>query len=188
MTRFVEILLGLDSTFLFSKRKKAIGNEYSFDSPNLNDWLPRCNHLFQRPKYRRCKTLAGAQRPFACGVQMTRVLLGMCVLFSVASIANAAGDWWGHLEGDIGVGQMPLVDLAPTDPPAAYFVIKGDAAKRMYEKMGGEVVARQDSCEEGVVTKFSGDLQCAVHVNDQIYVCDIGVDLLKGKSIVGRGC
>jgi hypothetical protein len=99
---------------------------------------------------------------------MTRVLLGVCVLFSVASIANAAGDWWGHLEGDIGVGQMPLVDPAPTDPPAAYFVIKGDAAKRMYEKMGGEVVARQDSCEEGVVTKFSGDLQCAVHVNDQI--------------------
>ena len=119
---------------------------------------------------------------------MIRVLLSVIFLFSVASIANAAGDWWGQLDGDIGFGQVPLVDPAPTDPPGVYLVIKGDAAKRMYEKMGGKVFAGQDSCEEGVVTKFSGDLQCAFHVDDETYVCDIGVDLLKGKSIVGRGC
>ncbi len=119
---------------------------------------------------------------------MTRVLLSVIFLFSVASIANAAGDWWGRLEGDIGVGQVPLVDPVHTDPPAVYLVIKGDAAKWMYEKMVGEVVEGQDSCEEGVVTKFSGHLQCAMHVNDETYVCDIGVDLLKGKSVVGRGC
>lgn len=119
---------------------------------------------------------------------MKRVLLGVCVCVSLASNANAAGDWWGRLEGDIGVGQTSLVDPSPADSPAAYFVIKGDAAKRMYEKMGGEVVADQDSCEEGVVTKLSGDLQCTKNLADETYVCDIGVDLLKGKSIVGQGC
>jgi hypothetical protein len=120
---------------------------------------------------------------------MTRVLSVAILLFSLTSIAEAAGDWWGRLEGDVGIGQVPLVDPISTDPSAAYLVIKGEAAKRMYEKMVGAIVLEgASSCEEGVVTKFSGDLQCAMHVNNESYICDIGVDLIKGKSVVGRGC
>lgn len=117
-----------------------------------------------------------------------RVLSIAFILFSIVSIANAAGDWWGRLEGDIGIGQDPLVDPSPTDPSAVYLVIKGDAAKRMYEKMRGKIVESKDSCEEGVVTKFSGDLQCVMHVKDETYVCVIGVDLHRGKSINGGDC
>ena len=118
-----------------------------------------------------------------------RVISVAFLLFLAASIAEAAGDWWGRLEGDVGIGQTPLVDPVSTDPPAAYFVIKGEAAKRMYEKMLGTVVLESNaSCESGVITKVSGDLQCALYVNEQSYVCDIGVDLIKGKSVVGRGC
>ena len=77
---------------------------------------------------------------------------------------------------------------APVDPPAVYLVIKGAAARRMYEEMRGEVIEGQSSCEEGGVTKFAGDLQCAMYENGERYVCDIGIDLSRGKSVVGRGC
>ena len=133
--------------------------------------------------------MAKARRSFTYRFQVKRVLSIATFFISVAATADPAGAWWGILEGGAGIAQDPLYDPVPTDPPAVYLVIKGEAAKRMYEKMVGVVVFEgPDSCEEGVITKFSGDLQCAVHVNDQTYVCDIGVDLLKGKSIVGRGC
>lgn len=120
---------------------------------------------------------------------MKRVLLIGTLLLAIASITYAAGDWWGVLEGDVGIGQVPLVDPASADHPAAYLVIKGEAAKRMYEKMAEAVVIQgQDSCEEGVITKFAGDLQCAMSGNGNSYVCDLGIDLIKGKSVVGRGC
>ena len=120
---------------------------------------------------------------------MKRVLLIAIFLFSVVSVCEAAGDWWGYLEGEVGIGQSPLVDPVSTDPPTVYLVIKGEAAKRMYEKMAAEKIFKgQFVCEEGVVTKVSGDLQCAMHGNGLKYVCDIGVDLNKGKSVVGRGC
>jgi hypothetical protein len=91
---------------------------------------------------------------------MKRVLLIGTLLFAIASITYAAGDWWGVLD-----------------------------AKRMYEKMAEAVVIQgQDSCEEGVTTKFAGDLQCAMYGNGESYVCDLGIDLIKGKSVVGRGC
>lgn len=73
---------------------------------------------------------------------MTRVLSIAILLISLTSIAEAAGDWWGGLEGDVGIGQVPLVDPIFTDPPAAYLVIKGEAAKRMYEKMVEAIVLR----------------------------------------------
>jgi hypothetical protein len=116
-----------------------------------------------------------------------RVLLIIILCFSFFSVCEAAGDWWGILEGEVGIGQSPLVDPAPSDPPAVYFVIKGDAARRMYEKMNEDTFIKdQSSCEEGVVTKIIGDLQCSR--NGLAYVCDVGIDLNSGKSVVGRSC
>jgi hypothetical protein len=118
-----------------------------------------------------------------------KIFLFLIILCSTFT-ARAAGDWWGKLEGDVGIGQVPLVNPSSIDPPAVYLVIKGQAAKIMYEKMQDpkNLDASKYSCEDGVLTKFVGDLQCAFYHRDESYVCDIGVDLLRGRSVVGRGC
>jgi hypothetical protein len=114
------------------------------------------------------------------------VVLTLCLTISNAW---AAGDWWGDLQGEVGIGQSPLVDPNPDDPSAAYIVIKGEAAKRIYERMkSAEIHKGKFVCEVGTVTKVTGDLQCTMYGKGVSYECDIGINLESGKSAVGRSC
>ena len=120
---------------------------------------------------------------------MKRILLTIFLFcFSISNVF-AAGDWWGDLQGEVGIGQSPLVDPNPDDPSAAYIVIKGEAAKRIYERMKStEIHKGKFVCEVGTVTKVTGDLQCTMYGKGVSYECDIGINLESGKSSVGRSC
>jgi hypothetical protein len=119
-------------------------------------------------------------RDFGAGV----VFASINVLAALGAIPNRQ-----PLQGVLEIRGFTIVDPPPHEPrdTHAAFVIKGDAARLLYETMKIDAV-KDDCLADGSRRKQIGNLKCVHLMSGATYECDFAIDIEKQVVEVGRVC
>ena len=66
------------------------------------------------------------------------------------------------------------------------FFIKGDAAKRIYEKIKSKAVLNE-CYGDGTISKYHGKFECSLNIKGE-YSCNFGVSTKEGKIYGAQSC
>lgn len=106
------------------------------------------------------------------------------ILFATAP---ASAQEYRSLEGQYAIASKTLLDPPPGETrDRAVFSIQGDGAKAIYESMG--IAAARDQCNDDLLTKSAGSLECSMRVAAGAYQCTFAIMLSTGELSVGRVC
>lgn len=91
-----------------------------------------------------------------------------------------------QLQGQLIISKEPITDPVPNGPNVAYFSIRGNAAKQMFEKLKSAKTVKNACGEQGLTLKTQGKLQCSQKA--RVYSCDFGIRLTDGIAVTGFAC
>lgn len=108
------------------------------------------------------------------------------LLIFIHSLAFGAGGDWKPLHGEFTIAPAPLSDPLPGGLPVAFFTIKGDAAKAIFNRMIEPKIMKNACAEKGMTMRMIGDVVC--YKRGSTYTCNFGVGLSDGKLQPGYTC
>jgi len=106
--------------------------------------------------------------------------------FSMLLHLEATAADWRSFNGEYAISAEPLSDPIPGGEDIIYIVVKGSAAKAMFDRMKSSP-AEKDACgDERMVMKISENLVCTKKEKD--YRCNFGIDPRSGGTKIGYTC